>query len=65
MNPKLVLEISGLAVFLGLALIATCLAGAWNIQRLQTYLAILLTQNVRSLQAPQELETDHADFAGH
>ncbi len=56
MNPKLFLRITAPAVLIGLALSGACLAGAWYIHRLESNLAVLLTENVRSLQAAQELE---------
>ena len=56
MNPKLWLRFTAPSVLIGLALFGACLAGAWYIHRLQTNLAGLLTQTVRSLQAAQELE---------
>jgi hypothetical protein len=56
MNPNLLLRITAPAVLIGLALLGACLAGAWYIQRLQSNVTSLLTQNVRSLQAAQELE---------
>ena len=56
MNPNLLFRITAPAVLIGLALLGACLAGAWYIHRLQTNMSALLTQNVRSLQAGEELE---------
>ena len=56
MNPKLLLRVTGPALLIGLFLLGACLAGAWYINHLQRNLAGILSQNVRSLQAAQELE---------
>ena len=56
MNPNLLFRITAPAVLIGLALLGACLAGAWYIHRLQMNVTSLLTQNVRSLQAGEELE---------
>jgi two-component system, NtrC family, sensor histidine kinase HydH len=56
MNSKLLLRITAPAVLIGLVLIGACFAGVWYIQRLQSNLTGVLMQNVRSLQAAQELE---------
>jgi two-component system, NtrC family, sensor histidine kinase HydH len=56
MNPKLLLRVTAPALLIGLILLGACLAGAWYINRLQTKMAGLLSRNVRSLQAAQELE---------
>ncbi len=56
MKPNLWLRITAPAILIGLALLGACLAGAWYIHRLQANLSAVLTHNVRSLQAAQELE---------
>lgn len=56
MNRNLLLRVTAPAVAIGLALLAACLAGALYINRLQSDLTNVLTQNVSSLQAAQELE---------
>jgi two-component system sensor histidine kinase HydH len=56
MNRKILLQVAGPAVGVGLLLLAVCLVSAWQINRLQANMAHLLTRNVASLQAAQELE---------
>jgi signal transduction histidine kinase len=56
MNRKLLLQINSPAVVVGLLLLGTCLASAWYVHRLQTNLATILSKNVISLKAAQELE---------
>src|SRR5260370_42595043 len=56
MTPKLLLRVTAPALLIGLILLGACLAGAWHINRLQTKIAGLISRNVSSLQAPQELE---------
>lgn len=56
MNHSLLLRVTAPAVLVGLILSAACLAGVGYINRLQRNLADILTQNVTSLQAAQELE---------
>src|SRR5262249_41369052 len=45
-------------VVIGLALLGTCLVSAWIVNRLQTNMAQILSQNVTSLEAAQELEVN-------
>ncbi len=56
MNRKILLHVAGPAVGVGLLLLVVCLVSAWQINRLQANMANLLTRNVTSLQAAQELE---------
>jgi CHASE3 domain sensor protein len=56
MYPKLLIRVTAPALVIGLILLGACLAGAWYINRLQTSMAGIISQNVRSLQAAQELE---------
>jgi signal transduction histidine kinase len=56
MNPKLLLRVTAPALVIGLILLGACLAGAWYINRLQTDLADILSRNIRSLQAAEELD---------
>ncbi len=56
MNPKLLMRVTAPALVIGLTLCGACAAGAWYINHLQTNLAGILSRNVRSLQAAQELE---------
>jgi signal transduction histidine kinase len=55
-NRKILLQVAGPTVGVGLLLLAVCLVSAWQINRLQANMARLLTRNVASLAAAQELE---------
>src|SRR6476646_9902107 len=55
-NRKILLQVAGPAVGVGLLLLAVCLVSAWQINRLQANMAHLLKRNVASLEAAQELE---------
>lgn len=56
MNRRILISVTVPAVVIGLLLFGTCLANAWYVNRLQTNLARILSQNVTSQQAAQELE---------
>src|SRR5262249_21662125 len=56
MNRRVLIQVAGPAVVIGLVLLGTCLASAWYINRLQRSLSSVLFQNVANLQAAQELE---------
>ena len=56
MNRKLLIQVSGPTVLIGLVLFIACLVSAWWISRLQRNLARILSREVTSLQAAQELE---------
>jgi signal transduction histidine kinase len=56
MNHRLLLRVTAPTVAVGLLLLAASLAGMFYIHRLQKSLADILTRNVASLQAAQELE---------
>jgi signal transduction histidine kinase len=56
MNRKLLIQVTTPAVVIGLLLLVTCLVGAWYVQRLQANLAKILSENVISQEAAQELE---------
>jgi two-component system, NtrC family, sensor histidine kinase HydH len=56
MNRRLLIQVATPAVVLGGILFATCLLTAWYINRLESNLAKILSQNVTSLKAAQELE---------
>jgi signal transduction histidine kinase len=55
-HRRILLQVTLPAVLVGLVFLAACLVGVWSINRLQRNRAVLLTQNVRSLQAAQEME---------
>ena len=56
MNRSIFIRVAAPAVVVGLLLLATCLAGAHYIQRLQADLAGIVSRDVASLQAAEELE---------
>ena len=56
MNRKILIQVTTPAVVIGLLLFGVCLLGVWSLDRLQTNLASILTDNVTSLEASQELE---------
>ncbi len=56
MNPKILLRVTAPAVVIGLLLFAACLVSVFYITRLQANMTDILSRNVASLQAAQELE---------
>src|SRR5262245_1124856 len=56
MSRRILLQASVPAVLLGLTLLGVCLGGTWSIGRLQANMANILTEDVASLEAAQELE---------
>ena len=56
MNQRILIQVTGPAVIIGVLLLAACLVGAWYISRLQADFANILTENVHSLEAAQDLE---------
>ncbi|HEV3257937.1 MAG TPA: ATP-binding protein [Gemmataceae bacterium] len=56
MNRRILMQVTGPAVVIGLLLLATCVVSIWYINRLQADLTNVLEENVRSLKAAQELE---------
>ena len=56
MNPKILVRVTAPAVMIGVLLLVVCLVSVGYISRLQTNLTNILSQNVASLQAAQELE---------
>jgi signal transduction histidine kinase len=55
-NRKILLQVAGPTVGVGLLLLAVCVVSAWQINRLQANMARLLTRSVASLEATRELE---------
>ena len=55
-NPKILLRVTGPAVVIGLLLFAACLVSVFYVTRLQANMTDILSRNVASLQAAQELE---------
>jgi two-component system, NtrC family, sensor histidine kinase HydH len=56
MNRHILIPATAPALLIGLLLCGTCLVSAWYINRLQRNITAVLSQNVTSLQAAQELE---------
>ncbi len=56
MNRRLLFQVTLPAVVIGAVLLGACLVNAWYISRLQKNLANILSENVASLEAAQELE---------
>jgi signal transduction histidine kinase len=56
MNHSMFLRVIAPAVILGVLLLGACIAGLYYVQRLRNDIANILSQNVASLQAAQELE---------
>jgi signal transduction histidine kinase len=56
MNRKLLIQVTAPTVIIGLLLLLACIGGAWHIARLQRDLGRILSEEVASLQAAQELE---------
>jgi signal transduction histidine kinase len=65
MNRRLLFQISTPALLLGLVLFGGCLITAWYINRLESNLAKILSQNVTSLGAAQELEIRVRQLRNH
>jgi two-component system sensor histidine kinase HydH len=55
-NPKILLRVTAPAVVIGLLLFAACLVSVFYVTRLQANMTDILSRNVASLQAAQELE---------
>ena len=58
MNRKILIQMTAPTVLIGLVLFTACLASVWYINHLQTNLASILSKNVTSQQAAQELEIE-------
>jgi len=56
MNPKILLRVTAPAVLIGLLLFAACLVSIFYVTQLQANMTDILSRNVASLQAAQELE---------
>jgi hypothetical protein len=56
MNRKILIQVTTPAVLIGLVLLCACFAGAWYVSRVQTNLARVLSENVASQRAAQDLE---------
>jgi signal transduction histidine kinase len=55
-NRRILVQVTLPAVLIGLLLLGTCVIGVGSINRLQANRALILSKNVRSLQAAQEME---------
>src|SRR5437762_2844447 len=56
MNRRMLIQLTAPTVVIGAILFGACLASVWSINRLQRNLAQILSENVTSLEAAQELE---------
>ncbi|HEY1860114.1 MAG TPA: hypothetical protein VGG61_07155, partial [Gemmataceae bacterium] len=56
MNRRLLIQVTAPAVLIGALLFGTCLLAAWYINRLQGDLSNVLSRNMNSLKAAQDLE---------
>jgi signal transduction histidine kinase len=56
MNRRILVQVTAPALIIGLLLFAACLVSAWYINRLQANMANLVSQDVSSLRAAQQLE---------
>jgi signal transduction histidine kinase len=56
MNRRLLIQVTGPAVIIGGLLFGTCLLATWYINRLQTDLTDVLSRNMNSLEAAENLE---------
>lgn len=56
MNRRILLQVTGPAVLVGFFLLTGCLVSAWYINHLQMNLARILSDNVASLRAAQQIE---------
>lgn len=65
MNRRLLIQVATPAVFIGAILFGTCLVGAWHVNRLEANLANILSENVTSLQAAQEIEIRVRQLRNH
>jgi len=65
MNRRLFIRITTPAALLGLALFAVCLVAVWYVNRLERGMAHILSQNVTSLEAAQELEIRVRQLRSH
>lgn len=65
MSRRLFLHAGAPAVLLGLTLLGVCMAGVWSVGRLQANLATILSENVTSLEAAQELEVQLRQLRFH
>jgi two-component system sensor histidine kinase HydH len=65
MNRRILIQVTAPAVLCGLLLFAACLTSAWSVSRLQKNLSRLLSENVASQDAAQELEINLRQLRFH
>jgi signal transduction histidine kinase len=58
MNRKILIQVATPTVLIGLLLLGACLVSAWYVNRLQTNIARILSENVTSQEAAQKLEIE-------
>jgi signal transduction histidine kinase len=57
MDRRILIQVTAPAVLIGFLLFGTCVVSAWMVNHLQTNLSNILSENVTSLDAAQDLET--------
>ena len=65
MNRRLFLQVAAPAVLIGAVLFLACLASVWSVTRLQADISQLLSQDVASMQAAQQLERELRQLRYH
>jgi signal transduction histidine kinase len=65
MNRRLLLQVAAPALVLGAVLFLACLAAVWSVTRLQSNMSQILSRDVASLQAAQELASDLRQLRYH
>lgn len=65
MNRTILIRVTAPAVVLGAILLGACLVSAWHVNRLQANLALILSENVTSLEAAQDLEIEVRQLRFH
>ncbi|MBY0523088.1 MAG: MCP four helix bundle domain-containing protein [Gemmataceae bacterium] len=65
MSRRLLIQVVTPAMLLGVALLAVCLVGVWHVHRLERNLSTILSENVASLEAAQDLEIRVRQLRAH
>src|SRR5262249_6655482 len=65
MNRPFLFQVTAPAILTGVVLVGVCLGAAWSIHRLQSNLGHILSDNVASLQAAQNLENEMRQMRYH
>jgi two-component system, NtrC family, sensor histidine kinase HydH len=65
MNRRLLIQVAMPTAVLGVVLFGACLVTAWHIKRLESNLARIISENVTSLEAAQEMEIRLRQLRSH